>query len=192
MFGITSADVVYTLDLLFKKLLVEGLEYEELRPKYIMYVVNSVIADILLVNVYVNRDEKRHLTQNIALQVLPHMELEQMDARWPRFSLGRSYRIESGTLYALYISLDLAFRTNPSANIIFDSGLIQIVGIMPTLILVQISLGRASTIGTPSCALQEITGSSYWSEENRRTHATPADISLTDTMTRFSEGASAV
>ncbi|KAG5734804.1 hypothetical protein E4T56_gene735 [Termitomyces sp. T112] len=100
--------------------------------------------------------------------------------------------IESGTLYALYISLDLAFRTNPSANIIFDSGLIQIVGIMPTLILVQISLGRASTIGTPSYALQEITGSSYWSEENRRTHATPADISLTDTITRFSEGASAV
>ncbi|KAG5734803.1 hypothetical protein E4T56_gene736 [Termitomyces sp. T112] len=48
MFGITSADVVYTLDLLFKKLLVKGLEYEELRPKYIMYVVNSVIADILL------------------------------------------------------------------------------------------------------------------------------------------------
>ncbi|KAH0582070.1 hypothetical protein H2248_011726 [Termitomyces sp. 'cryptogamus'] len=107
-------------------------------------------------------------------------------------SMCAAVMIESGTLYALYISLDLAFRTNPSANIIFDSGLIQIVGIMPTLILVQISLGRASTIGTPSCALQEITGSSYWSEENRRTHATPADISLTDTMTRFSEGASAV
>ncbi|KAG6888084.1 hypothetical protein C0995_010787 [Termitomyces sp. Mi166 len=99
--------------------------------------------------------------------------------------------IESGTLYALYILLDLAFRTNPNVNIILDGGLIQIVGIMPTLILVQISLGRASTIGTPSYALPEVTGSSYWSEESRRTLAFPTDIPLSDSTTRFSEGAPA-
>ncbi|KAG6837405.1 hypothetical protein H0H93_010023 [Arthromyces matolae] len=75
--------------------------------------------------------------------------------------------IESGTLYAVYVSLDLAFKSNPTAHIILDGGLIQIVSIMPTMILVQMAVGRASAIGTPAYPLQEVTGSSYWSEENR-------------------------
>lgn len=62
---------------------------------------------------------------------------------------------------------------------------------MPTLILVQMYLGRASTTGT-QYALQEITGSSYWSEETRRTLALPTDIALNDSTTGFSEGTTAV
>jgi hypothetical protein len=77
-------------------------------------------------------------------------------------------RIESGIIYSLYIILDLAFRKHPVGSVVLDAGLIQIVvsqtcvcifraavhhlsmaiynflqGIMPTLIIVQVGLGRA-------------------------------------------------
>ncbi|KAG6911029.1 hypothetical protein DXG01_005445 [Tephrocybe rancida] len=231
MFGIATADVGYTLNLLFRKLLVQGLEYEELRPKYIMYVANSIIADtFLLYKFYLIYGSKKwmlvapglllvaatacglafegtnvalsqHSWINVTLTAVLNVVITGLTAgriayigKYARAMLGTgvpyalsmcaAVMIESGTVYTVYVSLDLAFRTNPTANIILDGGLIQIVGIMPTLILVQISLGRASNIGTPSSyTQQQATGGttvSYWSDETRRTHAFASDIPLAE------------
>jgi len=58
--------------------------------------------------------------------------------------------IESGVLYSAYIILDLALRRTAVAGTIVDAGLIQIVGIMPTLIIVQVGLGRAAHDAPPT------------------------------------------
>jgi len=51
--------------------------------------------------------------------------------------------IESGFIYSLYMVLDLAFHKDANGSIVLDASLIQIVGIMPTLIIAQIGVGRA-------------------------------------------------
>ncbi|KAF5384324.1 hypothetical protein D9615_003312 [Tricholomella constricta] len=48
LFALATADIGFTLDLLFRRLLKRGLQYEDLRPKYILYITNSAIADTLL------------------------------------------------------------------------------------------------------------------------------------------------
>ncbi|KAF8154715.1 hypothetical protein B0H34DRAFT_799467 [Crassisporium funariophilum] len=45
--------------------------------------------------------------------------------------------VESGAIYSLYVLLDLVVAT-----IVLDAALIQVVGIVPTLIIVQVGLGR--------------------------------------------------
>jgi len=62
--------------------------------------------------------------------------------------------VESGLIYCVYILLNLTIR-----NVVLDAGLVQIVGLVPTLILVQVGLGREAkdlqttvahhTVGTP-------------------------------------------
>jgi hypothetical protein len=47
--------------------------------------------------------------------------------------------IESGVIYSIYVVLDVVFP-----GLILDAGLAQVVGIVPTLIIVQIGLGRDS------------------------------------------------
>ncbi|KAF8901215.1 hypothetical protein CPB84DRAFT_1846968 [Gymnopilus junonius] len=60
-----------------------------------------------------------------------------------RYNATITILIESGCLYSLYIILDIAVRNTPVVNTIIDAGLIQAVGIMPTLIIAQVGLGRA-------------------------------------------------
>lgn len=60
-----------------------------------------------------------------------------------RYNATITILIESGFLYSVYIILDLALRNTNIVNTILDAGLIQVVGIMPTLIIVQVSLERA-------------------------------------------------
>ncbi|KAF8960650.1 hypothetical protein BDZ97DRAFT_1296114 [Flammula alnicola] len=45
--------------------------------------------------------------------------------------------VESGVIYSMYVVLDVVYP-----DLILDAGLAQIVGIVPTLIIVQIGLGR--------------------------------------------------
>jgi len=45
--------------------------------------------------------------------------------------------VESGVIYSIYVVLDVVFK-----NLILDAGLVQVVGIVPTLIIVQIGLGH--------------------------------------------------
>jgi hypothetical protein len=45
--------------------------------------------------------------------------------------------VESGIVYSIYVVLDVVFP-----GLILDAGLAQVVGIVPTLIIVQIGLGR--------------------------------------------------
>ncbi|KAJ2918088.1 hypothetical protein MD484_g2304, partial [Candolleomyces efflorescens] len=65
------------------------------------------------------------------------------DSLLQRYNATITILIESGVLYSTYMILDLAFQNDPSASTILDAGLIQVVGIMPTLIIVQVGLGRA-------------------------------------------------
>ncbi|KIK03242.1 hypothetical protein K443DRAFT_131477 [Laccaria amethystina LaAM-08-1] len=60
-----------------------------------------------------------------------------------RYNTSIAILIESGIMYSVYIALDLAFQKNATAHAILDCGFIQIVGIMPTLIIVQVGLGGA-------------------------------------------------
>ncbi|KAF5309898.1 hypothetical protein D9619_010386 [Psilocybe cf. subviscida] len=60
-----------------------------------------------------------------------------------RYNATITILIESGVVYSLYIILDLALRKHPVGSMVLDAGLIQVVGIMPTLIIVQVGLGRA-------------------------------------------------
>ncbi|PPR07869.1 hypothetical protein CVT24_005606 [Panaeolus cyanescens] len=48
--------------------------------------------------------------------------------------------VESGIIYSIYVILDVVFP-----NLILDAGLAQVVGIVPTLIIVQIGMGRESS-----------------------------------------------
>jgi hypothetical protein len=41
------------------------------------------------------------------------------------------------------MTFNLAFQSNTTANALLDAGLIQVVGIVPTLIIVQVGLGRS-------------------------------------------------
>jgi len=59
-----------------------------------------------------------------------------------RYNTTVAILIESGFIYSVYISLDLATMSNNIGHAILDNGLIQVVGIVPTLIIVQVGLGR--------------------------------------------------
>jgi len=59
-----------------------------------------------------------------------------------RYNATIAILVESGFLYCVYIILDLAMLNNKVGHAILDAGLIQIVGIVPTLIIVQVGLGR--------------------------------------------------
>lgn len=51
--------------------------------------------------------------------------------------------IESGAIYSLYVLVDQLIKTVINKNlIILDAGLTQVVSIAPTLIIVQVGLGR--------------------------------------------------
>ncbi|EAU86912.1 hypothetical protein CC1G_10803 [Coprinopsis cinerea okayama7 len=65
------------------------------------------------------------------------------DGLLKRYNASIAILIESGMIYSVYMTLDLAFHNNASASAILDAGLIQVVGIVPTLIIVQVGLGRA-------------------------------------------------
>jgi len=58
--------------------------------------------------------------------------------------------VESGVIYSIYVVLDVVFT-----NLILQAGLAQVVGIVPTLIIVQIGLGRdAHDIDTTASVVQ--------------------------------------
>jgi len=59
-----------------------------------------------------------------------------------RYNATIAILVESGFIYSVYITLDLATLKNKIGHAILDAGLIQIVGIVPTLIIVQVGLGR--------------------------------------------------
>lgn len=190
MFSIATADIAYTYYLVFGKLFTGGVDFEDLRPKYWLYVTNNVLADaLLLYRCYAIWEYKIHVVLgptvlliagtvcgyvfeggqpqlfahawiyltltvvlNVILTVLTAGRIGWL-ARKARLLLGHSllqqYKltvailIESGFFYSLYIGLDLAMLKNQAGHVILDSGLIQIVGIMPTVIIVQVGLGRA-------------------------------------------------
>ncbi|KIM43706.1 hypothetical protein M413DRAFT_443613 [Hebeloma cylindrosporum] len=59
-----------------------------------------------------------------------------------RYNTSIAILIESGVIYSVYIIIALALLNNPGSTV-NNTGLIQIVGIIPTLIIVQVGLGRA-------------------------------------------------
>jgi len=60
-----------------------------------------------------------------------------------RYNTTMGILVESGFIYSFYVGLNLAVKNNQVAHTILDAGLIQIVGIVPTLIIVQVGLGCA-------------------------------------------------
>lgn len=51
--------------------------------------------------------------------------------------------IESGAIYSVYVLVDQVLKATVNKNLfILDAGLVQVVAIAPTLIIVQVGLGR--------------------------------------------------
>ncbi|KAF9042937.1 hypothetical protein BJ165DRAFT_1348774, partial [Panaeolus papilionaceus] len=192
MYLIASADMIYTLVLLFRRLLGPGqtLTFEDIRIKYWLFVTNNMIADsLLLYRCYVVWTWRKsiivgpgilligatavgytfegsstslfgktwiYLTLIVILNVLltgltagriwylahkAHAILRPGLIR--RYNATIAILIESGVIYSAYILLNIGFNQNKVANVILDAGFVQIVGIMPTLIIVQVGVGRA-------------------------------------------------
>ncbi|KAF8880557.1 hypothetical protein BD779DRAFT_1446204, partial [Infundibulicybe gibba] len=59
-----------------------------------------------------------------------------------RYNSAIAIIVESGAIYSTYIILDVIISGQVSTNLVLDAGLIQMVGIVPTLIIVQVGLGR--------------------------------------------------
>jgi hypothetical protein len=191
MYSLATADMAYTLWLLFGKLLKLDLSYQALRWKFWLYVTNNVLADtLLLYRCYVVWDYDKRvvvgpallliaatvcgylfegststtlftnswvyplatLFLNVILTILTASRIWFLSQKARRlldpsllqqYNVTLSILIESGFVYSLYMVLDLAFHKDPSGSIVLDASLIQIVGIMPTLIIAQIGVGRA-------------------------------------------------
>lgn len=191
MYSLATADMAYTLWLLFGKLLNLDLSYQALRWKFWLYVTNNVLADsLLLYRCYVVWDYDKRVVVGPALLLIAatvcgylfegslsttlftdswvyplttlvlNVSLTTLTASriWflsrkakrllessllQRYSVTLSMLIESGFIYSLYMVLDLAFHKDPSGSVVLDASLIQVVGIMPTLIIAQIGVGRA-------------------------------------------------
>ncbi|KAF9531303.1 hypothetical protein CPB83DRAFT_848813 [Crepidotus variabilis] len=190
MYLIASGDIAYTYYLLFGKLLKGGASFENVRPKYWLYVTNNVIADtLLLYRCYVVWDYRKavfvgpvfllvggtvvgylfegsptHLfskawiylvltvSLNVILTALAAGRIWWLSRKakplldpglLQRYSGTIGILIESGFIYTFYVVLDLALHFNQTGTLVLDAGLIQVVGIMPTLIIAQVGLGRA-------------------------------------------------
>jgi len=190
MFAIATADIAYTYYQVFDNLFERGVSFNDLRPKYWLYVTNNVLADALLLYrcyavwdckirvilgpiilllagtacgyLFEGSEPRRfmfawiYLTMTLILNVILTALIAGRIgwfSRNARLILGQSLLqrynstivilIESGFIYSLYVGLDLAMLKNKVGHIIIDAGLIQVVGIMPTMIIVQVGLGRA-------------------------------------------------
>ncbi|KAF5381753.1 hypothetical protein D9615_005445 [Tricholomella constricta] len=204
MFAIASADMGYTWSLVFQRLLGEGLTYEDLRPKcYLVWgskpSVAIGLACFLLVTtacgfalegttVFLSQWSWVYLsltvTVNVMITALAAARIWYIsrpaqailgEAVSRRYATALAIFIESGFLYTIYVSLDLIFRSNRTANIILDAGLAQIVGIMPTLIVVQVALGRATRTPKPSTQTLSSSHALVLSHSPPSTGVTPQD-----------------
>lgn len=190
MFAIATADIAYTYYQVFHNLFERGITFNEVRPKYWLYVTNNVLADALLLYrcyaiweckirvvlgpiilllagtacgyLFEGSQPRRfmfawiYLTMTLVLNVIltaliagrigwfsRNAKLILGQSLLQRYNSTIAILIESGFLYSLYVGLDLAMMKSKVGHIIIDAGLIQVVGIMPTMIIVQVGLGRA-------------------------------------------------
>ncbi|KAJ3576028.1 hypothetical protein NP233_g698 [Leucocoprinus birnbaumii] len=196
MFAIATADITYTVWLLFEILLgKEHFQFRVLYPKYSMFVTNTFVAHaLLLYRCVVVWGHNRWLiglgtfgliSVTGAGYALEGTTLEMVSNGWIYLSLTlilnlaltglmagkifyitnltkrnvgllpltlkRRYMttiailIECGVLYTIYLTLNLAFLKQPSANAVLECAAVQVVGIVPTLIVVQVGLGRSAS-----------------------------------------------
>ncbi|KAH6909986.1 hypothetical protein BKA70DRAFT_181897 [Coprinopsis sp. MPI-PUGE-AT-0042] len=190
MFALATADIIYTYDIFFNKLLVGTAKFKTLYPKYVMFVTNTVLADtLLLYRCFVVWGCKKrvvlgpavllfaativgYLFEGASMSLFQHSWvylamtfalntiLTALTAGriWylarttktiidegllKRYNTTIAMLIESGLIYSIYMTFNLAFQSNTTANALLDAGLIQIVGIVPTLMVVQVGLGRS-------------------------------------------------
>lgn len=190
MWSLATADIIYTYDIFFNKLLVGTATFQTLYPKYVMFVTNTALADtLLLYRCFVVWGCKKRVvlgpavllvaativgylfegaslslfqhswvylamtfTLNIILTILTAGRIWYLarttktiidEGLLRRYNTTIAMLVESGLIYSVYMTFNLAFQNNTTANALLDAGLIQIVGIVPTLIIVQVGLGRS-------------------------------------------------
>ncbi|KAF9450827.1 hypothetical protein P691DRAFT_757805 [Macrolepiota fuliginosa MF-IS2] len=187
MFSLSTASVVVTIYLLFGILIPGKISPDAAHPKYIFYVVNSMIADSLMISrCYAAWCKSKRvimvpcllllasslsgliftiapagnlalrgklyiylwlsLSLNLLVTFLTAIRIWWMARQTSRIlgpAIARKYYsavaiiIESGAIFSLYILMDQVAGT-----FILDSGLTQVVGMVPALIIVQVGLGR--------------------------------------------------
>ncbi|KAF5354029.1 hypothetical protein D9756_007189 [Leucocoprinus leucothites] len=196
MFAIATADITYTVWLLFSTLLgKEIFQFGHLYPKYSMFVTNTFVAHgLLLYRCVVVWGHSWWLIgfgsfglifvtgigyalEGTSLQMVPRgwvylsltlvlnlmltgltagkifyiTKLTRHNVGLLPQSLKRRYLVtiailvECGALYTIYLALNLAFQKHSNANAVLDCAAVQVVGIVPTLIVVQVGLGRSAS-----------------------------------------------
>ncbi|PPR05785.1 hypothetical protein CVT26_010159, partial [Gymnopilus dilepis] len=170
MFAIATADVAVTLYYLFRFILNE--RAADPRPKALLFITNNILAElVLLYRCYLacgyffahSRAAmySNYIWMTFALTVCLTLAIVSKNicsARRARSILGSDVLhrypaisatfMDSGVLYALYLLIDLLAK-----SLVLDAGLNQIVGIVPTLIIIRITLRvslREDTIDTSS------------------------------------------
>lgn len=195
MWSLATADIIYTYDIFFNKLLPGTATFQTLYPKYVMFVTNTALADtLLLYRCFVVWGCKKrivlgpavllvaativgYLFEGASLSLFQHSwvylamtfalnviltgltagriwHLARItktlvdEALLKRYNTTIAMLVESGLIYSVYMTFNLAFQNNSTANALLDAGLIQVVGIVPTLIIVQVGLGRSVNDGS--------------------------------------------
>ncbi|KXN85660.1 hypothetical protein AN958_10997 [Leucoagaricus sp. SymC.cos] len=193
MYAIATADISYTVSLLFNTLFGKNFfQFWLLYPKYSMFVTNTFVAHSLLlyrcvvvwghswwliglgifglVSVtavgYALEGTSLKLVSTgwvyLSLTLVLNLALTGLTAGRILYITKQNYHllpeplkrryiitiailIECGALYTIYLALILAFRKHANANTVLDCAAVQVVGVVPTLIIVQVGLGRSAS-----------------------------------------------
>ncbi|PPR07887.1 hypothetical protein CVT24_005624 [Panaeolus cyanescens] len=177
MFAISTTDIIISVHMLLHYIIHgRSVPVGNSYPKYILFITNNVIADcLLLYRCYMVWSRSKRIVVVPALLLLAstvwgYISTISTSARdrerlsvylW--LTLGLNVAItavtESGAIYSLYTLLCLTVN-----SVVLDVGLVQVVGLVPTLIIVQVGLGRS---------VQDIDSTVAMHRTERRSSSTP-------------------
>ncbi|KAF8076666.1 hypothetical protein FPV67DRAFT_426546 [Lyophyllum atratum] len=225
LFMLATADISFTLDLLFHRFFKRGLEYDDFRPKFILYVTSSAITNaLLLYRCYLVWGSSRWIVFgpgillpltigcgytflgstsflahyswiNVLVAAVFNVIITALsvgriwwlsrsvpvllgDALVERHNIAACIMLESGVIYTIYGLLDLIFKETESMSVILNAGFIQVLGIIPTLTIVQVGLGhnmQVMTTAIPMCALSCVPGEARAASVQQHTEADSFD-----------------
>ncbi|KAH0578429.1 hypothetical protein H2248_003577 [Termitomyces sp. 'cryptogamus'] len=188
MFVLATADIGFTIGVLFVKQFKQNLKLDDLRPRYFLCVTNNTIANLLTFYrcCHIWRMQKSivagtcifliltticgyttiSLVQYVWVSVLINMIFNVVTTgltagrlwwliRVSRAMLGEAvitqyknaayFILESGILYTIYVLFALASQRLTYVNVMLDTGLVQIFGMIPTWMTVHSAFKKSMT-----------------------------------------------
>ncbi|KAG5725176.1 hypothetical protein E4T56_gene10190 [Termitomyces sp. T112] len=180
MFALATADIGFTISVLFVKQFKQDLKLNDLRPRYFLCITNNTVANLLtlyrcchiwhmkksivagtcifLILTTICGYTTISLAQYVWVSVLINMIFNVVTTgltagrlwwliRVSRAMLGETlitryknaayFVLESGILYTMYILFALASQRLTYVNVLLDTGLVQVFGMIPTWMTVH-------------------------------------------------------